>query len=136
MTQIFLAFLATFSAIASAVAAWKSQSSAKRTLDFQKRISQNQNTIFLLHSTLENLWRLKRIIIFPYEVSDEEYQSIDRIYDQIKINLDQLTSFGFLIPDDHSNFFNHEKIGSLTIAITEIDREMKILQKKLAAIYL
>lgn len=46
--QIALAFLATVAAIASAIAAWKAQTAAKESLNFQKRLAKYQDALFLL----------------------------------------------------------------------------------------
>lgn len=133
--QIILAIMATVAAVASAAAAWKSQDSAQKSLIFQKKLSRYQDIIFLLNSTLESLWRLKKIIATPYDVSDEEFGSVDSIYNQIKVNLEKLVQLESLTQNEHSIFFSGEKIGKLEIALIEIDSEIKKLRKKIDEIY-
>lgn len=133
--QIILAVMAAVAAIASAVAAWKSQESAKKSLIFQKKLAKRQDIIFLINFTLENLWRLKKILVTPDEVSDEEFDSVNSIYNQIKVNLEKLVQLEGLTPAEQSIYFSAEQIGKLELAVPEIDSEIKRLRKKIDEIY-
>lgn len=66
--QIALGILATVAAIASAIAAWKSQVAANEALNFQRKISKHQDSLLILRSTLDALFQLKRILINPSDI--------------------------------------------------------------------
>lgn len=135
--QITLALLATLAAIASAVAAWKAQTAAGKALDFQKTLSKHQDSLFLLRSTLEILWQLKRIFASPLEVSDEEFGTLESLHRQIKTNLDSLTQSRILLPRQ-SRLFEAQSFGEIVDQMTrseEIDSEIKRLQAKIDEIF-
>ena len=89
--QIILGVLATIAAIASAISAWKAQTSARESLNFQKRLSKHQDSLFLLRSTIASLWQLKRVLANPLDASDNEFEAIESLHRQIKENLSSLT---------------------------------------------
>ncbi|AXO62488.1 hypothetical protein DZC76_15445 [Pseudomonas sp. phDV1] len=136
--QITLAALATLAAIASAVAAWKAQTAAREALDFQKRLSKHQDSLFLLRSTIASLWQLKRILGNPIEARDDEFMALESIHRQIKRNLESLTQSGTLPPRE-SSLFEAQSFGEIVDQIPsaneEIDHEIKRHQAKIDEIF-
>ena len=136
--QITLAILATIAAIASAVAAWKAQTAAREALDFQKRLSKHQDSLFLLRSTIANLWQLKRILVNPYEVSDDEFTELESVHRQIKRDLENLTRSGTLLPRE-SKLFAAKSFGEIVDQMPasneEIGLEIRRLQAKIDEIF-
>ena len=136
--QITLAALATLAAIASAVAAWKAQAAAREALDFQKRLSKYQDSLFLLRSTIASLWQLQRILSNPIEARDDEFKALESIHRQIKRNLESLTQSGTLLPRE-SSLFEAQSFGEIVdqmpSANEEIDHEIKRLQAKIDEIF-
>jgi hypothetical protein len=136
--QITLAALATLAAIASAVAAWKAQTAAREALDFQKRLSKHQDSLFLLRSTIASLWQLKRILGNPIEAPDDEFEALESIHRQIKRNLESLTQSGTFLPLQ-SSLFEAQSFGEIVdqmpSANEEIDHEIKRLQAKIDEIF-
>lgn len=103
--QIALGILATVAAIASAIAAWKSQVAANEALNFQRKISKHQDSLLILRSTLDALFQLKRILINPSDISDEEFMSLEKIHGLIKKNIDALERGGIDLSEIKSDFF-------------------------------
>lgn len=136
--QITLAVLATLAALASAVAAWKAQIASREALDFQKRLSKHQDSLFLLRSTIASLWQLKRILGNPIEARDDEFEAIESIHRQIKGNLESMTQSGTLLPRE-SGLFEAQSFGEIVdqmpSAREEIDHEIKRLQAKIDEIF-
>jgi len=136
--QITLAVLATVAAIASSVAAWKSQIAAREALDFQKRLSKHQDSLFLLRSTIGSLWQLKRILASPAEASDDEFGALESIHRQIKRNLESLTQSGTLLPRQ-SRLFAAQSFGEIVDQMPasneEIDLDIQRLQAKIDEIF-
>lgn len=136
--QITLGLLATLAAIASAVAAWKAQTAAHEALNFQKRLSKHQDSLFLLRTTIESLWQLKRVLASPVEVSDEEFGSLEGLHQQIKANIESLNRSGVL-PSRQSNLFEAQSFGEIVDQIPaandEIDQEINRLQAKIDEIF-
>ncbi|WP_170162272.1 hypothetical protein [Caldimonas tepidiphila] len=137
--QIALGILATVSAIASAIAAFKALTTAREALAFQKRLSRHQEALFLLRVTIAALWRLKRVLGNPLQASDEEFVDMDRVHAEIKSNIDALIQWGVLTPRDSALFSatsRGEIIDQMTISNEEIDIEIKRLQAKIDEILL
>lgn len=136
--QISLAILATLAAVSSAVAAWKAQSAARETLDFQKRLSKHQDSLFLLRSTIESLWRLRRILVNPLSSPDDDFDAMEEIHRQIRSNLESLTQSGIL-PSRRSVLFAADSfaeiVDQMPVASGEIDAEIKRLQAKINDIF-
>ena len=136
--QITLAILATIAAIASAIAAWTSQISAREALNFQKKLSKNQDSLFLIRSTIELLWQLRRILANPLEVSDEEFTGLENTHRQIKANLESLTRSGAL-PARESKLFDAISLGEVVDRMPsaghEIELEINRLQTKINEIF-
>lgn len=136
--QITLAILATVAALASAVAAWKAQTAAREALAFQKRLSKHQDSLFLLRSTIANLWQLKRILASPAEVSDDEFVALESVHNQIKRDLQSLTRSGTLLPRE-SRLFAVQSFGEIVDqmphANDEIGLEIQRLQAKIDEIF-
>ena len=136
--QIALAILATVAAIASAVAAWKAQTAAREALDFQKRLLRHQDSLFLLRSTIANLWQLKRILATPEEVSDDEFGELGSVHRQIKRDFESLTRSGTLQPRDSKLFAAKsfgEIVDQLPVSNEEIGLEIRRLQAKIDEIF-
>lgn len=105
--QFILGIMSTIAAISSANAAWRAHTTASNTLDFQKKLSKHQDSVFLLRSTISSLWQLKRIIEAPLAADDEEFESFDKIHRQIRLNLDSLFLDGTLQRLNPSFFTEH-----------------------------
>lgn len=136
--QVTLAVLATVAAIASSVAAWKAQTAAHAALDFQKKLSKHQDSLFLLRSTIASLWQLKRILAKPAEVSDDEFGELESTHRQIRANLESLTQSDTL-PPRQSRLFAAQSFGEIVDQVPsangEIDIEIKRLQAKIDEIF-
>lgn len=136
--QITLAILATFAAIASAIAAWRSQVSSRQALDFQKRLAKHQDSLFLLRSTIDRLLQMKRILADPLLASDDEFGELESIHRQIRTNLQSLTQSKVISSRD-SPLFKAESFGEIVdhmnIANEEIDGEVNHLQSKIDEIF-
>ena len=136
--QITLGVLATIAAIASAIAAWKSQVSSHQALEFQKRLARHQDSIFLIRSTIDRLLQLKRILANPLLASDEEFGEVENIHRQIQKNLESLAQSNVIPPSD-SLLFKAESFGEIidqmTISNEEIDREVSRLKAKIDEIF-
>ncbi|GAB1406959.1 hypothetical protein MASR1M8_08780 [Thermomonas brevis] len=136
--QVTLAVLATLAAIASAVSAWKAQTAAREALNFQKRLSKHQDSLFLLRSTIISLWQLKRVIGNPMDASDDEFGAIESLHRQVKDNLDSLALTG-VVPPRRSMLFAARSLGEIVdqmpVANGEIDLEIKRLQSKIDEIF-
>jgi hypothetical protein len=136
--QIALGVLATISAIASAVAAFKALATAREALSFQKRLSRHQDALFLLRATIAALWRLKRVLDNPLDASDEEFGAMEHVHAEIKSNIQALTQRGVLAPRDSPLFGANscgEIIDQMNVSNEEIDLEIKRLQAKIDEIF-
>ena len=136
--QFILSIMATVAAISSAIAAWKAHTTASNTLDFQKKLSKHQDSVFLLRSTISSLWQLKRIIEAPLAADDEEFESFDKIHRQIRLNLESLFLDGTLQRLNPSFFTEHSRaeiIDKMPDAIGEINFEIKRLMAKINEIF-
>lgn len=136
--QIALAFLATVAAIASAIAAWKAQTAAKESLNFQKRLAKYQDALFLLRSTLEKLWILKRVLTEPLGVRDEDINSLESMHGEIRSSLDSLVQSEVLLARRSMLFSARsfaEIVDQMPVARGEIDLEIKRIQAKINEIF-
>jgi len=128
--QIILAIMATIAAIASAITAWKAQTTASNALEFQKKLSKHQHSLFLLRSTISSLWQLKRILEEPLAADDDEFGSFDNIHHQISQNLESLIQSD-VIKRRSSSFFaassRAQIVDKMPVASREIDLEIKLL---------
>lgn len=137
-TELILTVMATIAAIASAITACKAHTTASNALDFQKKLSKHQDSIFLLRSTISSLWQLKRIIEAPLAADDEEFESFDKIHRQIRLNLESLFLDGTLQRLNPSFFTEHSRaeiIDKMPDAIGEINFEIKRLMAKINEIF-
>lgn len=137
--QILLGLLATIAAIASAVAAWKASVTSQRQFAFHKKWTGSEDDLFLMRLTLKNLRRLKRIADNPLAVHDEDFLAIERIYSDIKTDLEHLFDKGALAPRE-STFFDKptfaKAIGDKAgIAAEAIEREIIRIQTKIDKIF-
>lgn len=97
VVTIAVPILATIAAVASAVAAWKSQTAATEALEFQKKLTRHQDDLILLRSTKETLFQLKRVLVNPFEASDEDFLAMESTHSLVKRNLESLYQSGALI---------------------------------------
>ncbi|MGY0561689.1 hypothetical protein ACW7G2_13330 [Luteimonas sp. A277] len=136
--QIALAVLATVAAIASSIAAWKAQSAAREALEFQKRLAKYQDALFLLRSTLERLWQLKRVLSNPLAAPDDDFDALESIHREIRSNLQSLSQSDVL-PARRSMLFSADSFAEIVdqmhVAMGEIDREIKRIQAKINEIF-
>lgn len=136
--QIILAVMATIAAIASAIAAWKVQTTASNALEFQKKLSKHQDSLFLLRSTISSLWQLKRILEEPLAAGDDEFGSFDNIHTQIGQNLESLIQAGVIQRRSFSFFAARSRaqiVDRMPFASQEIDIEIKRLEAKINEIF-
>lgn len=136
--QIILAIMATIAAIASAITAWKAQITASNALEFQKKLSKHQDSIFLLRSTISSLRQLKRILEKPLAADDDEFESFDDIHHQISRNLKSLIQSG-VIKRRSSSFFaassRAQIVDEMPVGSREIDIEIKLLEESINEIF-
>lgn len=138
ITQLVLATLATVAAIASAIAAWQARATAKESLKFQKTISRHQDSLFLLRSTIEYLWQLKRIIDAPLAVDDHEFESLDEIHRRVRLNLESLARSGVIQSSESTFFAAHSRaeiIDQIPNGTREIEVEIKRLEARISEIF-
>lgn len=130
--------LATIAAIASAVAAWKSQTAAWQALEFQKKLSRHQDDLILLRSTKETLYQLKRVLMNPWEASDDDFLAMEVTHSSVKRNLESLYQSGALI-GELPEFFQVQGraqiVDLMAAADPAIDQEIKRLQAKIDEIF-
>ena len=81
--------LTTMAAIAAAIAALFSFQVSKRSLDFQKNYTINQQLFSELNRTIYKIETLQLLIPKPLEMSDEEYNSIDPLLTKLKSELER-----------------------------------------------
>lgn len=129
--QIALGILATIAAIASAVAAWKSQVAANESLNFQKKLSKHQDSLLLLRSTLDSLWQLKKILKNPHDVSDEEFINLESIHSQIKTNLKLLERAGISFNENNSEILKASSFGEIVDKINNSEIELELITKSI-----
>ncbi len=137
--QVVIGIMATIAAIASAIAAWKAQSIASKSFELQKKISKHQGDIFLLRTTISNLWQLKRILEKPQSASDYEFNSLHNIHRQIRLSLESLVQ-SHIAEEAQSSFFSediswNEIVGNLPNANEAIDLEIRHLETKINEIF-
>lgn len=138
LITIAVPILATIAAIASAVAAWKSQTAARQALEFQKKLSRHQDDLLLLRSTKETLFQLRRVLVNPWEASDEDFLAMESTHSLVKRNLESLYQSGALAGELPAFFQVQGRaqiVDLMAVAVPEIDREIKRLQAKIDEIF-
>lgn len=137
-TELILTVMATIAAIASAITACKAHTTASNALDFQKKLSKHQDSIFLLRSTISSLWQLKRIVEAPLAADDNEFESFDKIHRQIRRNLESLALEGAVQRLNSGFFADHSRAElayEMQHAISAIDIEIQRLMAKINEIF-
>lgn len=85
--SLILTTIATFFA---AIATWYSYKVSQNSLDFQKNYAKNQNLINELNRIIYNAETLKILIPEPFELSDDEFESIEPLLSKLKLELKHL----------------------------------------------
>jgi len=93
MIESTLLITATTAAIFSAIAAWFSYTVSKKSLEFQKNYSKNQNLLNELNSTIKEASSLKLILSSGADESNEEITSL---IIKLKSNLQDLSVAGII----------------------------------------
>lgn len=92
MTSDTASILAAVATAFAALAAWCSFEVARRSLDFQKKYAKNQNLINELNRTIYKAETLQILIPKPLELSDEQYESIEPLLEEIKSELERFNN--------------------------------------------
>lgn len=130
LLQVLPNILAAIAAIASAIAAWQSSVTSNRQLAFQKNLAKDQDSLFQIRLTLTSLRKLKRLTGNPLAANDTDFMSIERMYLDIKKDLEELSQRGFLPPE--RSFFD---APSLAVAMSNaMDTVPKAFEAEIARI--
>ena len=92
-TSLILTAVAT---VFAAIAAWCSFEVARRSLAFQKNYVKNQSLINDLNRTIYKAETLQMLIPKPLEMSDEEFETIEQLLNEIKSELERLGMHSFV----------------------------------------
>ncbi|BCX53881.1 hypothetical protein FSY45_22550 [Comamonas sp. Z1] len=138
VTTIAVPILATIAAVASAIAAWKSQIAATQALEFQKKLTRHQDDLILLRSTKETLFQLRRVLVNPWEASDEDFLAMESTHSVVKRNLESLYQSGALIGELPAFFQVQGRaqiVDLIPHSLPAIDQEIRKLQGKIDEIF-
>lgn len=117
-----LAAIATFFA---AIAAWCSFEVARRSLDFQKKFAKNQKLINKVNRTIYKTETLQIFISEPFEMTDEEFDSIEYLLKELKSELERF---------NNRNLINYQelkisKIETMYELVKEFDSLKEVIDK-------
>lgn len=129
--------LTALATLFAAIAAWFSYLVSRNSLRFQKSYARNQGLINNLNSVITKVRVLRTLMEDPGGISDEQFQSIEPLFSEIKADLQNLndigvidfssmkisriTSFGEMI--DHmakNNAYLSEVVDALEAALNDI----------------
>lgn len=96
MTESFLPIVSTIATFAAALAAWASYQVSKNSLDFQKNYAKNQNLINDLNRIIFKVETLQILMPKPLDISDEEFESLDSLIEELKSELEGLGNRGII----------------------------------------
>ena len=91
MIENILLISTTIATISAAIAAWSSFRVSKNSLQFQKDYAKNQSLINELNRIIDKAETLLMRIHKPLELSDEEYESLDPLLNELKSLLERLS---------------------------------------------
>ena len=134
----FLTCLATVSTCAAAIAAWMSYRTSEQSLRFQKNIAQNQHHLQKLTSISTKMAVLKGLLSNVFEISDENYTSIEPFYLEIKSDLQTLAE-SEILKENPSSFFSASSLGEAIAQRTnyrnEINHEIGRIEKAVSDVF-
>lgn len=90
MCENAISMLSAISTLFAAIAAWFSFRVARNSLDFQKNYAKNQNLIIQLNRAIYMAETLQILIPKPLDMSDEDFDSIDPLLQNLKSELERL----------------------------------------------
>jgi len=131
ITSLILTALAT---TAAAIAAWFSFQVARRSLDFQKNYAKNQNLISELNRAIYKIETLQILIPKPLESSDEEYDSIDPLLNELKSELERFGNKN-IIDYKRLKISSVENMYDLVRNFDSLNEVINILEKEKSKIF-
>ena len=92
MIENILIITTAIATIFAALAAWFSFMVSRNSLKFQKGYAKNQNLINELNRTIYTAEALQILISKPHEISDNEYESLDTMLNELRSSLERLNN--------------------------------------------
>lgn len=85
--EVVAACLSAIAAVAAAVAAWKSYSTAQKALEFEKRYAKNQYSLVQANVVLGKLLKLRGLLSNVLEAPDDEVRGAEALYRECQADL-------------------------------------------------